>query len=245
MASIKAMLEEVVGSLVFNPLTVESSRLVSPHFQRLAFTGDWLRSGACSPGDKLQVMLPGVGSRTYTPFAFDAAAGRLELLVYLHANEPGAQWGRQARPGDRVRVFGPRGSLPIAKVARPVVLLGDETSFAVARTLVQADAGAADKVALIFEVSRPEESAAVLDDLGLAQRELVARREDGQHAAEVEERVRAALARLSADAAGCTLLLTGSAQSIQSLRAALKRRPVPGVTQKVKAYWSKGKRGLD
>lgn len=241
MASIKAMLEDVVGSLLFNSLTVEHSRPVTPRFQRLVCSGDWLRSGGCSPGDKLQVMLPGVGSRTYTPFGFDAAAGRLELLVYLHAKEPGAEWGRQVRAGDRVRVFGPRGSLPLSKAAPPVVLFGDETSFAVASALVQHCAGTQGAVALIFEVSDRDEAAAALDDLGLTQRELVLRRESGAHAVEVEECVRAALMRLSAS----TLLLTGNAQSIQTLRAALRRRPIAGVTQQVKPYWSIGKRGLD
>jgi hypothetical protein len=42
-----------------------------------------------------------------------------------------------------------------------------------------------------------------------------------------------------------TLVLTGSAQSIQHLRAAMKARPISNVVQKVKAYWSAGKRGLD
>lgn len=241
MASIKAMLEDAVGSLFFNSLTVVQARAVTPRFQRLVCSGDWLRRGGCSPGDKLQVMLPGVGTRTYTPFAFDAAAGQLELLVYLHAKEPGAEWGRQARAGDRVRVFGPRGSLPLAGIAPPVVLFGDETSLGVARSLVQHGVCAPEEVALIFEVASRDETAAVLADLKLTGGELVARGGSGEHAAEVEERVRAALTRLGAR----TLLLTGNAQSIQKLRAGLKRRPVPGVSQKVKPYWSIGKRGLD
>src|SRR5262245_43567063 len=127
MASLKAFL----SGLFLDELTLTEARQVSPHFRRLGFSGPSLREKGCQAGDKVQVMLPGVGSRTYTPFAFDPNLGKFEFLVYLHGEEPGAVWGRSVALGDRVHVFGPRRSVSFAGISGDVTLVGDETSFAV------------------------------------------------------------------------------------------------------------------
>ena len=44
---------------------------------------------------------------------------------------------------------------------------------------------------------------------------------------------------------GADLVLTGNARTIQALRADLKQAPAVHAKQRVKAYWSPGKRGLD
>lgn len=246
MASVKTVLGDLVGRLLFREAVVTGVRDVSPRFRRLTLAGKDLAGIACSPGDKVQLYLPSGDMRTYTPFAYDGARGELQLLVYLHAPDgdtPGASWGRSVTAGARVRLFGPRGSLPLSSFTGPVVLLGDETSFAVARTLgerasVGAGVGAAS---LVFEVTDAAESRRVLDDLGVGACELVARSEADGHLPAVSERLRAALAKHP----GAQLVLTGRAQSIQRVRAALKEQPAAHAGQKVKAYWSVGKRGLD
>ena len=246
MASVKTVLGDLVGRLLFREAVVTDVRDVSPRFRRLTLAGKELAGLACSPGDKVQLYLPSGDMRTYTPFAYDGARGEFQLLVYLHAPDgdtPGASWGRRVAAGAHVRLFGPRGSLPLASLppAEPVVLFGDETSFAVARTLGEhASAGAAS---LVFEVMDAAESRRVLDDLGVGTCELVARSQADGHLPAVSERLRAALAANP----GARLVLTGRAQSIQHVRAALKAQPAApgGQGQKVKAYWSVGKRGLD
>ncbi|WAS89868.1 siderophore-interacting protein [Nannocystis punicea] len=237
MASVKAVLGEAVAKLLFPEWTIAAARQVSPHFRRIELTGEALRK-QYGAGDKVQVMISGAGPRTYTPFAHEPERAAVSLLVYLHGEEPGAQWGREAAVGDRVRVFGPRGSLPFPSLTGPVVLFGDETSFAAARALRELR-GPAAPLSFVFEVTDPAESEAVLAELEVGPRTLV-RRGEG-HLLEVERELRAALGRH----AGADLVLCGNARSIQSLRAALKAAPAPHARQKVKAYWSPGKRGLD
>jgi NADPH-dependent ferric siderophore reductase len=240
MASIKAVFGDVLGPLFLHQPVVASVRDVAPQFRRVELAGDDLRGLGYRAGDKVQVFLPGVGPRTYTPFGFDATRGVMQLLVYAHGESPGAVWGRRISVGERVRVFGPRSSLALEGLTGPVVLFGDETSFAVARALVEKRGSAAD-VGLVFECDDKAAADAALADLGLAEARLVARG-DG-HLSEVEAELRAALGRSSGGAA--TLVLTGKATSIQAIRAAFKARPAAHAKQMTKAYWAPGKVGLD
>lgn len=227
MASLKAFL----GKLLTPELEISSAETVAPGFRRITLEGETLRGAAFTPGDKVQVVLEG-GTRTYTPFAFDAARGAFDLLVYVHGDTPGSTWGRGAKTGQRIHVFGPRGSIALDALTAPVVVVGDETSFAVARA--QRDRGEAP--APIFEVTSVAESSAALAALGLAA-DLVARAPGDAHLGELEAQVRARKV-------GCSLVLTGKAQTIQALRARLRERP-PFAAQKTRAYWAPGKRGLD
>jgi hypothetical protein len=120
-----------------------------------------------------------------------------------------------------------------------VVLFGDETSFAVAHALRNLRAGTSD-VEQVFEVSSRGESEAVLREFGLAESNVVEREPGDGHLPAVAERMRAALERRP----GAQLVMTGRAQAIQALRGRLKAAGV-GSVQKVKAYWSLGKTGLD
>jgi NADPH-dependent ferric siderophore reductase len=243
MASIKSFLRDTVGQLVFKELALDAVRDVSPHFRRLRVSGESLRGTACAPGDKLQIMIADAGPRTYTPFAHDAASGSLELLAYVHGDSPAALWSRNVQSGARPRAFGPRASLALAALTGPVVLFGDETSFAVAKSLHDARGGGAG-LSCVFECTQQAEAALVLRDLGLASHALVQRQHDRAHLDALDTQLRAALARLGTGQ-GANLVLTGHAQTIQALRARLKARPAAQATQKVKAYWADGKQGLD
>lgn len=239
MASAKALLGGILGSLVFRKATIAHARELSPHFRWLELEGDALRGVLAQPGDKLQMFLPGVGMRTYSPVAWDPARGTTKLLVYLHGTSPGAVWGRSARAGDGCQFFGPRGSIPLGAMPGPVVLFGDETSFAVAHALRVAR-GSADEIDAVFEASEREESRAVLDALGLAGAALIERAPGDAHLDAAHEALRAALHKRPT----ARLVMTGKAQSIQALRARLRAEGLQR-EGKVKAYWSVGKAGLD
>ncbi|WP_164018302.1 siderophore-interacting protein [Pyxidicoccus trucidator] len=239
MASGKAIIGGVLGRFLFRESRIEKVRDISPHFRWMELVGEGLRNTSWSAGDKVQVFLPDVGMRTYTPLAWDTARGATQFLVYLHGNSPGAEWGRNVRVGDRCQFMGPRGSLSLAVLRGPVVLFGDETSFAVAHALRNLRAGTGD-VEQVFEVSSREESGAVLREFGLAESDVVARAPGDGHLPEVAALLQAALERKP----GAHLVMTGRAQAIQVLRARLKAAGV-APAQKVKAYWSLGKAGLD
>ena len=225
--------------LVFREFTVSRVTRLSEHFERIDFVCEALRGGRFSPGDKVQLACDG-GTRTYTPFSFDTARGALSVLVYLHGDGPSARWARNVNEGDRVFAFGPRGSLALAPESGPLALFGDETSFGLARALLESR-GATNGLSFVFEVTNANESRSVLDTLELPSFELVERRGEDAQLTEVEARVRAVLAQDSAR----RLVFTGKAQSIQTLRKRLKIEPIAHAGQWVKAYWSPGKRGLD
>jgi ferric-chelate reductase (NADPH) len=239
MASGKAILGGMLGRFLFRDARVAQVRDVSPRFRWMELEGEALRDVSWSAGDKVQVFFPRVGMRTYTPLAWDAARGATQLLVYLHGNSPGAEWGRNVRVGDGCQFMGPRGSLALMSLQGPVVLFGDETSFAVAHTLRNLRAGA-EGVEQVFEVSSRDESETVLREFQLSDSAVVERASDEGHLSAVAERLGAALKRRP----GAQLVMTGRAQAIQALRARLRADGV-GAPQKVKAYWSVGKRGLD
>jgi NADPH-dependent ferric siderophore reductase len=239
MASVKKLVGEVFGKWLFREVTIAEIREVAPRFRRLSLEGQQLHGVSFSPGDKVQVLLD-AGFRTYTPFGFDPARGAMSFLVYLHGDTPGSQWGKSAKEGDAFRVFGPRASLPFMSWQGPVVVFGDETSFAVTRSLRELR-GSAREIHPVFEVSDAKASAAALDSLELPSEDLVQRQSDDGHLDEVAERVRAALAKHP----GSQLALTGKAQSIQALQRALRAAPVAHAGSKSKAYWAPGKRGLD
>jgi NADPH-dependent ferric siderophore reductase len=241
MASIGTVLRDKLSQLVFKSLTVDEARDVSRHFRRFRVSAPWLREASCAAGDKLQIMIVEAGPRTYTPFDFDAASGTLQLLAYVHAETPTASWIRSAQPGTTFRAFGPRGSLALSGLQGPVVFFGDETSFGAAASL-QRQRSAADGVSYVFECTDPQESAAVLSELGLqAQSTLVARQSGHGHLSALEQALRAAFEQRP----NARLVLTGHAQTIQGLRKRIKAQPVAASGQTVKAYWADGKRGLD
>jgi NADPH-dependent ferric siderophore reductase len=236
MASAKTFIGSVLGSFLFHKATVTLVRELSPRFRWLELEGTSLRGEPCEAGDKVQVFLPGIGMRTYTPLAWNSRKGSVAFLVHLHGSGPGADWGRQARAGDEVRFLGPRHSLKLGEQPGPVVLFGDETSFGVAYSL-RTD-GKRD-VTCVFEVSQRAEVAPVLRELGLEDTD-VERRDGDAHLSEVHERLRAALQRTP----GAQLVMTGRAQSIQALKARFKTEGA-SPSGKNKAYWSVGKTGLD
>jgi NADPH-dependent ferric siderophore reductase len=240
MASFQRRLRDTVGRWFGKELKVDEVRDLTPHVRRIRASGAWLRGARVSPGDKLQIMILECGPRTYTPFAHDTHAGTLELLAYVHGDTKTAAWVRGLAPGATFHAVGPRGSLALAELEGAVVLFGDETSFATAVAL-QSARGANDGLSFVFECGQVDEARTLLDALGVSNHSVVVRRSGRSHLPALERELRAALAKH----AGAKLVLTGHAQTIQALRAALKARPPAYAGQTVKAYWADGKRGLD
>lgn len=224
MASAKALLGAALGRFLFREATVTRVTPLGARFRLVELEGAALRGVTWTPGDKVQVFLDGVGFRTYTPMAWDAAAGTTRLLVYVHdAAYPGAGWGRSLVVGARCRLFGPRGSIDFPALGGGVTLVGDETSFAAAAALGK---DRAERV--VLEVNGDHDPAEAVTVLGVPVT-LVRRAPDDAHLAEVARSLEKA----------APIVLTGRAQMIQALRArGLK-------AAKTKAYWSVGKSGLD
>lgn len=92
--------------------------------------------------------------RAYTIRAVDAGRGELSIDFLQHFvpghRTPGAEFARDAKPGDLVALMGPgSGALPVAKA---ILLIGDETALpAIARIAAEAPADA--EITAIIEVA--------------------------------------------------------------------------------------------
>lgn len=242
MASGKGRLISALGGLLLRDAEITAVEGIGAHFRRVELRGAALAGREWQPGDKVQVLLPSVDMRTYTPMRWDRDTGATQLLLYAHDDNtrsgdenPGAAWARTVAPRDRVRLIGPQRSLE-PPPARPLLVFGDETSFAVARTL----GSNATSVEAVLEVGNPTEAVTVLDAIGVATRTLYPRTPHDSHLTAVADHLAATLQRDPRTA----LLLTGRAQSIQRLRALLRDTPAQKASA-TRAYWSVGKRGLD
>jgi NADPH-dependent ferric siderophore reductase len=238
LANLKArLLGGWVGDRLLRDTMVDAVTELGPCFRRIALSGSSLRGVSCSAGDKVQVFVPGQGTRTFSPFAFDPENGRLELVAFLHGTSPATSWARSLAVGASVRLFGPRSSIALEALSGPVALFGDETSFGVARSL-QELSGARGST-FCFEVATVAEATPACVALDLPVDALVERREDGGHLPQIAQRL------ASATAAGGTMVLTGGAPSIQALRKHWRSNEGAAAKQKIKAYWAPGKVGPD
>lgn len=128
--------ERVKNELKFRELVVKSKQTVAGCFYRIVFASEQL-AGFSSQGfdDHIKVFFPGAdgkielpiitsegivwgegqrpASRDYTPLAFDAERNELTLDFYIHDGGVASNWATAAKPGDRLIVGGPRGSLVI------------------------------------------------------------------------------------------------------------------------------------
>jgi NADPH-dependent ferric siderophore reductase len=211
---------------------------LSDNFRLIDFEGDALKQVSWRPGDKVQVKLDrGLNTRSYTPLTWDLTEGTTQFLIYCHGAGPGGEWARRAAIGDERQFFGPRGSLDVADIAAPTTLFGDETSFALALALKRH--GRSTDRRLVFEVTDRDESAAVLDTLGLGEAVLIQRRPDNAHLQEVSDAV------LAQTQSTTMFVLSGKAPSIQHVSRKAKASGIETARLRTKAYWAPGKVGLD
>lgn len=222
---------------LMRPARIAAVKPLSAHFRLIDIEGDALKDIAWAVGQKLQIAMgTGMTTRTYTPISWEAGQGRTRLLAFAHGDGPGSRWIEGLRQGDACQFFGPRRSLDFSGLAAPLVLFGDETSFALAAAL---RAAAARGVTCLFEVGEIAESRSVLEATGLGDATLIERVANNAHLGEIATKV----AELGGS--GASFVLTGKAQSIQHVSRALKTMGVGPSRVKAKAYWAPGKTGLD
>jgi NADPH-dependent ferric siderophore reductase len=203
--------------------------MASPAFRNLQWT----------PGDKLQITMGSAFvARTYTPVEWDSVEGVTRIVAFAHGSGPGSEWVRRTAPGDTCHVFGPRSSLDLTRATPACVVLGDETSIALAYAL--SCSRAEGNARYLLEVGDVANVREVLTRLSLAHVELFARSAYDQHLETMAGRLSA-----FADDDATTFILTGKASSIQRWRRALNAKRVRAARIMTKAYWAPGKTGLD
>ena len=94
--------------------------------------------------------------RDYTPHHFDATANTLQIDFVLHEAGPATAWARQAKPGQRLGIGGPRGSFIMTTDFDWHLLMGDATALpAISRRL--AELPATTRAVVLLEVETPED----------------------------------------------------------------------------------------
>jgi ferric-chelate reductase (NADPH) len=233
-------LEGALSKLFTKAARVAAIADVADGFRLVTLAGKALTGVEWTPGQKVQVMLGGWVQRTYTPLAWDATAGEMQILAFVHGDGPGAAWARGLEEGDDCALFGPRSSLDLNALARPALVFGDETSFGLAHALRFTPASA-QGVHLVLEVTSKAASAAALDAIGVAAAHLVERRPEDVHLGEVQEYTAHLMQTRSVEAG----VLSGKATSIQRMNKQLRQLGLARSRLQVKAYWAPGKTGLD
>jgi NADPH-dependent ferric siderophore reductase len=93
-------------------------------------------------------------SRDYTPRRYDPAAKTLDVEFVIHDAGPATRWAEQARPGQTLRIGGPRGSFVIPTTYDWHLLIGDDTALpAIARRLSELPTGT--RAVVLAEVDGP------------------------------------------------------------------------------------------
>jgi NADPH-dependent ferric siderophore reductase len=193
-------------------------------FQRLHVRSDAPRFAA---GTKVQLLLPSDDVRTYSPVP---SADGMVLLGWQHAGGPGARFMSKVRAGEELLFVGPQRSLELD--AGPALIVGDETSVAVAAAFAAERPG---QVHAVIQGGANADVRAAAESVGLHTVDTIAR---GDTSATVD----AVLAKL-ASTPQAAVALTGGSDLIVALRAALRRAEVGKL--KTKTYWIPGKAGLD
>jgi len=223
MASTKGKLLRLFSAFGLERATLDSLQEIGS-FRRM-----YLRCNvkAFSAGAKVQLLLPCDDTRTYTPIP---APGGIALLGWKHGDGPGSRWLEQVRVGDELPFVGPQRSLELG--AGPVVLIGDETSVAVAAAFAMQRPGQVHTVIQSDAASDVRQAAA---SVGLQHVDIVVRGDTGAT-------VSAVAAKLSTST-NAVVALTGGSELIVDVRDALRHAGVRNI--KTKTYWIPGKTGLD
>lgn len=227
MASAKGLFSAALGRFFFTNATVTDVSELGTNFRRIDMTGPDLAKARFTPGDKIQVFVMGEDMRTYTPFNWrgDSAS----LIGFAHGEGPGSKWVQSVKAGDPIQFFGPRGSLDVGGITGNVVVIGDETSLAVARAFSESK-----RVSVVLEAQQPQVTSEVCAKLGLSQADVTSKGDVDTLFSRLSEHLKA----------GATPYFTGRASTTQQLKQRLKAAGI-SFGGKTKAYWADGKRGLD
>jgi NADPH-dependent ferric siderophore reductase len=114
-------------------LTLVEATNIAPHMRRVVFSCPDIGEMKLKPGQSAVLLLAEAAGdflkRHYTIRSIDRAARRIAFDFVLHGDTPGANWARQAKPGDEIDALGPRGHVWLHPEADWHLFAGDETAL--------------------------------------------------------------------------------------------------------------------
>jgi hypothetical protein len=129
MSRLQDLVADTVSNRLFRAMRVTHVCDRGP-FQEISMTTVASGVSSWTPGDKIQVRVPGGGltMRTYTPIRWDNTSGDTTILVHLHGAGPGSAWAHAVADGDAVQIVGPRRSIDLTRFTSAPIFVGDETA---------------------------------------------------------------------------------------------------------------------
>ena len=208
--------------------TVEAVTDLSPRVRCIRLTGRDLVGAKWEPGQKIKIKVAD-WLRSYTPARFDAEAGWMDVVFFLHGNGSASQWAASAQVGDLVQFVGPSKSVPAAE-GEPAwaLFLGDETTIGLAAALMESLPASVQKLGAI-ELDPVDEPS--LKAFGLRLDPAIRRGEHG-------DALQAWLRETELPTGAGVVWVSGEALAARGLRESLMQRNPDGVQFQLKAYWS-------
>jgi NADPH-dependent ferric siderophore reductase len=223
-------IQKVRHELKIREVEVARVEPLGPEYVSVTFRDESL-ADFISPGydDHVKFMLPGPDGqmvrRDYTPRRFDREARELTLEFALHDAGAASDWARQAAPGQRVTIGGPKGSMIVPLDYDWQLLAGDATALpAIRRRLEELPAGA--RVMVIVAGSGAQDFA--------TQAALELRQVAGSAA--LVETIRA----LDLPPGDGFVWCGGEATMAKTVRHILQEKDFPREASRVSAYWKQG-----
>lgn len=221
------------------PARITKVVALGPDLARVTLHASQLCEAEWQPGDKLDVEVAQLSYRAYTPCLIDPHMGLAEILVFDHGQSAGSRRLCAARAGETVRIRGPKTSTPLSGQAGAVSFFGDETSIGLLVAHKYQDPCFVGAGAWI-EASSAQSIGAVLNQLDLAKATLLQRAPSASHL----ERAADQIFRGMTDDPCRSVVLTGQASSIQSVRKHLLARGIHKSRIITHAFWAEGKVAL-
>ncbi len=221
-------IQRVRHELQRRDLEVVRVNRLSPNFVAVTLAGESLATfRSDSFDDHVKLFFGDDAKRDYTPRHHDSTRCELTLEFALHGTGAASDWARQARPGQRLLVGGPRGSMVIPMDYDWHLLIGDDSALpAVRRRLEELPADARVQVVL---------HAAAED------RQLPARPTTTQvRWVDTPEAMQAAVAALEMPAGEGFAWAAGEAATMAMVRTTLVDKGLTKEQLKVAAYWKNG-----
>jgi len=223
--------ERVRHELKLRDLEVAAVEPLGPRFVAVTLRGaalaDFVSLGF---DDHVKIMIDGPDGqvrRDYTPRRHDRVAGLLTIEFALHGDGAASDWARGARPGDRLTVGGPRGSMVVPASLDWHLLVGDSTALpAIARRLDELPAGTRADV-LVLAGANEQRTLATQADARIRWFDTPAAWLD-------------ALRALALPAGTGFAWGAGEAASMVQVRQALSEKGLPRQATRVSAYWKRG-----
>lgn len=230
-------LENALLKLWSRPATITEVQPITERFRVVTLEGETLKDARWRPGQKIQIKLGGLASRTFTPMLWDRDEGALQILVYRHE---WAHWVQTASAGDDCMLFGPRDSVDLTSLNRPLLIFGDESSLGLMRALKATREGFRGSH-FVVETSSAAETQSAIDILNLPPMTLIERARDDAHMTESAT----ALRRMVETHSPHDIVLSGKARSVERLSRFLTGIGLPASRIHARPHWAAGRTGLD